>query len=880
MEHTHLTEGLNPAQLEVVHYKEGPLLVLAGPGSGKTRVVTHRIAWLIEEGVAPWNIVALTFTNKAADEMKNRVAQLVPNRHVWIGTFHRFCARLLRGYAPMVGLNSNFTIYDMNESRQILDSLIERTALPNGVDNAKIASAISWAKNALILPENYQPKPGNLLGDVVLAVYPEYQQALQKANAVDFDDLLIHFAVLLREHPEVRHELDVRFQYILVDEYQDTNLVQYAIARALSQDYPNLCVTGDPDQSIYGWRGANIRNILEFERDFKNVKTIRLEENYRSTPNILAIASDLIEHNKLRKKKKLFTHNSPGGRPRVLICQDHHEEANSIAKEIAREIAIGKRTPGDYAIFYRMNALSRNLEHAFHQYNIPFQLVHGIEFFQRKEIRDIIAYLQLIYNPNDIVSFRRVINVPARGIGRTTMARLEEYAQLHNLTLWETTRIFSQTTPKKKLHRKRSTANSNQSEKSEDDFLPLEPVSSSIPSIPAKAKAALTHFLELLDRLRSMAEDSDLEVIVSLLIKETGYLSSIHNEGGEEEQQRLANVQELLTEVREFDNIYRQDNVINDYLIDPENQNNEDRLGRFLERTVLVNDVDDWKQDSDKVSLMTLHAAKGLEFPVVYIIALEEKILPHERSMNDKAQLEEERRLLFVGITRAREELRLSYTMFREYRGSFNVTITSRFLYEISKDNLQQVDSLGELEEGIQESPIPVLEPVSKRKTRKKKINDLSDEDANISLLHDPDSVTRKRSKDKKRPDPSEFDGIDEEVVYEEEVEIEYDDNGGTHQRPPQKKEKKKILPVLSPRDITIASDLVKNKAPEDNTANIPVSVRIGALVRHKDYGIGVVKELYGSKTDRMATVDFMSGVGQVDILLSDPKLTILQRRS
>ncbi|MGL6194552.1 MAG: ATP-dependent helicase, partial [Thermoguttaceae bacterium] len=372
-EHKHpLLVDLNDPQREAVMSVDGPLLVLAGPGSGKTRVVTHRIAWMLQHGVRPYHIAALTFTNKAADEMKRRLANLAPGKFVWIGTFHKFCAYIIRQYYSFVGLEQNFSIYDPDECKRLLDMLLDKTHLPAGVNSQKIASGISWAKNELVMPEEYVARSSSLTGRFVEKVYPAYQKALMQGNAVDFDDLLVHVANLLRQNQELRKKLDERFRYILVDEYQDTNFAQYTIARALSVDYANLAVTGDPDQSIYGWRGANIDNILNFERDFDNVKIIRLEQNYRSTQRILSAADAVISNNVKRKEKKLFTENEEGEPVRLTGYEDHYEEAKSIAQEIAREITFeisseisrGRREPKDYAIFFRTNALSRQFEHA------------------------------------------------------------------------------------------------------------------------------------------------------------------------------------------------------------------------------------------------------------------------------------------------------------------------------------------------------------------------------------------------------------------------------------------------------------------------------------------------------------------------------------
>ena len=646
-DHPLLTD-LNEPQRQAVVHVEGPLLVLAGPGSGKTRVITHRIAWMLQHGIRPYNIVALTFTNKAADEMKKRLEILAPDKPVRIGTFHKFCAYLLRLYAPMVGLEPNFTIYDTDESKKLLELILGKISLPTGISAERIAAGISWAKNELVLPEEYIARTGSLIGSFVEKIYPEYQKLLQQGNAVDFDDLLFHVAILLKENSEIRQQLDARFRYILVDEYQDTNLAQYAIARALSIDHPNLSVTGDPDQSIYGWRGANIQNILNFEKDFENVKTIRLEQNYRSTKRILAAADKLIEHNVYRKEKHLFTENDVGSPVRLLCCFDQREEADAIAEEIATEINAGKRLPKDYAIFFRVNALSRNLEHAFHRTGVPFQLVRGLEFFNRKEIKDVVAYLQLIYNSRDTVSFLRIVNEPRRGIGKTTVGKIIELSQQYGISAMDAAR----------------------------EFVKAEKIA----GVSAKVKKALADFVKMIDRLSGEAgrDEYTIETLVAELLAATKFKEQYTGDT-EDDEQRLANIEEFLSVAKEFDNLPLEEG--------------ENALEKFLEQTALVSDVDSWETESDRVSLMTLHAAKGLEFPVVYLIALEQNILPHERSLHNDVQLEEERRLFFVGMTRAKEDLRLSRTRQREFRGRTTTTIYSPFLFELPREEMILCDS-------------------------------------------------------------------------------------------------------------------------------------------------------------------------------------------
>ena len=412
---------LTEAQREAVAHIDGPLLILAGPGSGKTRVVTHRIANMLGQGIQPWQIAALTFTNKAADEMRMRVDSLAPGQPVWMGTFHRFCAQLLRRYASMVGLSENYSIYDTSDAKQAMKRAIAAAGVSTThASPEQIAASISHAKNRLTTPEMMQGHALKPRDAIAARVYPVYQQQLLTANAVDFDDLLLHVARLLRENPEVRSELDAKFKYILVDEYQDTNLAQYAIVRALSIDHPNLAVTGDPDQSIYGWRGADLNNILDFEKDYPSVKTVRLEKNYRSTPNILRVADELIRHNRRRKHKELYTDNAEGDAVVLRLYEDGYQEADSIADEIASAIVTRGLRPSDFAVFCRMNAMTRSLEHAFRSRSLPYQIVNGVEFYQRREIKDLMAYLHLINNPNHDVALTRIINIPTRGIGAKT----------------------------------------------------------------------------------------------------------------------------------------------------------------------------------------------------------------------------------------------------------------------------------------------------------------------------------------------------------------------------------------------------------------------------------------------------------------------------
>jgi len=636
-----LFDSLNPAQCEAVRHVEGPLLVLAGPGSGKTRVVTHRIAHLLREGVRPSEILALTFTNKASDEMRSRVEDLTQSGRVWVSTFHRFGARLLREYAGYVGLTPNFTIYDTDDARQTLKRVIETGRIRTAhYSPERIAAAISTAKNQLITADRYEPRVGSPLSQIVAEVYPAYQQRLLASSAVDFDDLLLHVANMLYQNAEIRAELDARYRFILVDEYQDTNRAQYVMLRALSVDYPNLAATGDPDQSIYGWRGADINNILQFESDFPTVKVVRLEQNYRSTKSILRVADQLIRSNLRRKPKALYTDNAEGGPVKLIQYATQDDESRSIADEIANEVAAGRRRPRDFAIFYRVNALSRSLERGLREQGVPYQMIRGLEFYQRKEIKDVLAYCQLINNPRDDQAALRTINTPVRGIGRKTIDRLSEYAYIHGVSMLEAAREAAQ----------------------------VEGLN------PRSAKNAM-QYAALIDRLGRLA-GAALEEILGTILTETKYREPLLDSDSEEDLNRLANIEELLTDARQFD----------------ESHPGGGRLEEYLENAWLVNETDDWQAESDKVTMMTLHAAKGLEFPVVYMVAVEHGILPHERSINDEQELEEERRLAFVGITRAKDQLQLSYAVQRDFRGQRRRTVPSPFLLEMPRDEMELVE--------------------------------------------------------------------------------------------------------------------------------------------------------------------------------------------
>jgi DNA helicase II / ATP-dependent DNA helicase PcrA len=624
-----LLADLTADQRDAVTHFEGPLLILAGAGSGKTRVITRRVAWLLRQGVRASSILAITFTNKAAGEMRQRVEALVPDAKLWVSTFHSLGAKLLRIYADRLNLDRNFTIYDMDDRKKVLRDAVEAA----GLDKTRFTpdqfgAAISRAKNQLILPEQFRTH--DYFSESAARIYAVYQRRMREANAVDFDDLLLIPALALRHDEELRAELDNRFRFLLIDEYQDTNGAQYEIARRLSIDHRNICCVGDPDQSIYKFRGSDIRNILDFERDFPDARTITLEKNYRSTKAILHAASVLIGHNTQRKRKTLVTDNPQGEAVQVLVFNDGLEEADQVARRIRDAVRDGKRKCRDHAVFLRTNALSRTLESAFIKYGIPYQMVRGLAFYERKENRDVLAYLRLLLNPSDGVAFARVVNEPTRGVGKVSLDHLKTYAESRSISLFEAAGEVNK-----------------------------------IPAIKGKAALGLRNFHGVLTSLRQVLEQPPDEVVREV-IDRTGYGAMLQQSSNDEDQERYENVQELITAARQF--------VAED---------SSRTIGDFLETIALASDVDGWDENQDKVSVMTLHAAKGLEFPVVYILAVEQGVLPHARSLDQPDEIEEERRLCFVGMTRAKEELHLSNAKYREFGGQQKYTIPSDFLHEL-----------------------------------------------------------------------------------------------------------------------------------------------------------------------------------------------------
>jgi DNA helicase-2/ATP-dependent DNA helicase PcrA len=643
---------LNPAQKQAVEAPDGPLLILAGPGSGKTRVITHRIAYLIKvRGVRPHRIMAVTFTNKAAREMSERLSRMVSAAmsDLTLGTFHAICARILRRDGHAIGVEPHFVIYDDQDSLSLVKRSLQALNIdPKQYAPASICNAISAAKSQTWVPAEYAQRARSYFDEIVGRVYEQYQKLLDDSNAVDFDDLLMKTVLLFRHNPDVLEKYQSRYLHLLVDEFQDTNTAQYELIKQLGGKYRNICVVGDPDQSIYSWRQADLRNILSFEHDYPEAGVILLEQNYRSTRTILETASHVISANKQRKPTKLWTENEAGESVNVVETYTEQEEAQFILSEIERLTEGHEADLADCAVMYRTNAQSRAIEEAFVRYGTPYKLVAGTRFYERREVKDIIAYLRLILNPNDNVSFLRIINVPQRGIGDTTQAKLSAGARATDRSLFEMSRLA--TTLKE-----------------------AETGSKAQPLFSPHVSRSLGIFLKIMDDLIEKSRSLDLVVLLDLLIDRTGYKQYIHSEPQGED--RWETVMELRTVAEQYRN-----------LPPPEG------LSAFLEGVALVSDVDSLDETVPGVTLITLHQAKGLEFPVVFIAGMEEGLLPHFRSMDDPAQMEEERRLAYVGITRAKKKVYLVRSFRRSLMGRSAVSTPSRFLNDIPS-NLVSISS-------------------------------------------------------------------------------------------------------------------------------------------------------------------------------------------
>ena len=639
-----LLNGMNDRQAEAVQTTEGPLLIMAGAGSGKTRVLTHRIAYLIDEKmVNPWNILAITFTNKAAREMKERAAALNPaTQDCLIATFHSMCVRILRREADHIGYNRNFTIVDPGEQRTLMKRILKNLNLdPKKWNERAILGTISNAKNDLIDEVAYANLAGDMYTEIVAKCYTAYQKELRQSEAMDFDDLIMLTLRLFDQNPDVLTYYQQRYQYIHVDEYQDTNHAQYQLVKLLASRFKNICVVGDADQSIYGWRGADMQNILDFEKDYPEAKVVLLEENYRSTKTILQAANEVIRNNRNRRPKNLWTQNEDGEEIVYYRANDEQDEALFVARTIDQLSREGY-SHKDFAVLYRTNAQSRTVEEALLKANIPYTMVGGTKFYSRKEIRDVISYLNLIANPSDNISYERVVNEPKRGVGPGTVDKIRNFAASQEISLLD--------------------ASAN---------IMLSPVK-------GKAAQAVYEFANLILDLRDRLDDYSVTELVELVLKKTGYSAALAAQATLESQARIENIEEFLSVTKNFD-----ENPDN-----PADETGLDKLSRFLNDLALIADTDDGDQESSEVTLMTLHAAKGLEFPVVFLVGMEENVFPLSRASEDEDELEEERRLAYVGITRAEKILYLTNANSRLLYGRTNYNQPTRFLREISSDLL------------------------------------------------------------------------------------------------------------------------------------------------------------------------------------------------
>ena len=639
-----LLNGMNDRQAEAVQTTEGPLLIMAGAGSGKTRVLTHRIAYLIDEKmVNPWNILAITFTNKAAREMKERAAALNPaTQDCLIATFHSMCVRILRREADHIGYNRNFTIVDPGEQRTLMKRILKNLNLdPKKWNERAILGTISNAKNDLIDEVAYANMAGDMYTEIVAKCYTAYQKELRQSEAMDFDDLIMLTLRLFDKNPDVLTYYQQRYQYIHVDEYQDTNHAQYQLVKLLASRFKNICVVGDADQSIYGWRGADMQNILDFEKDYPEAKVVLLEENYRSTKTILQAANEVIRNNRNRRPKNLWTQNEDGEEIVYYRANDEQDEALFVARTIDQLSREGY-SHRDFAVLYRTNAQSRTVEEALLKANIPYTMVGGTKFYSRKEIRDVISYLNLIANPSDNISYERVVNEPKRGVGPGTVDKIRNFAASQEISLLD--------------------ASAN---------IMLSPVK-------GKAAQAVYEFANLILDLRDRLDDYSVTELVELVLKKTGYSVALAAQATLESQARIENIEEFLSVTKNFD-----ENPDN-----PADESGLDKLSRFLNDLALIADTDDGDQESSEVTLMTLHAAKGLEFPVVFLVGMEENVFPLSRASEDEDELEEERRLAYVGITRAEKILYLTNANSRLLYGRTNYNQPTRFLREISSDLL------------------------------------------------------------------------------------------------------------------------------------------------------------------------------------------------
>ena len=663
-----LLNGMNPRQKEAVLHTDGPLLLMAGAGSGKTRVLTHRIAYLIEEKeVNPWNILAITFTNKAAKEMKERVNAILASggEDVWVSTFHSMCVRILRRDVDFIGYNRNFTIIDSSEQLTLMKRILKELNIdPKKYDPRSILGTISQAKNSLQTPQDFAKMQGSYYEEIAAKCYAAYQKELQYNQCMDFDDLIMNTIRLFEEHPDSLTYYQNKFHYIHVDEYQDTNHAQYTLVNLLAGRFRNLCVVGDADQSIYGWRGADMQNILDFEKDYPDAAVILLEQNYRSTKNILSAANQVIENNSNRKPKNLWTENKEGNKITYYRADNERDETRFIVDRMQEEIRSNHRNYGDFAILYRTNAQSRVMEETLLKANIPYKMVGGHKFYDRKEIKDILAYLNVLVNPQDSISFERIVNSPKRGIGPGSIEKLRSFASLHEWPLLEAAQNVD------------------------------------LANIGGKAGQQLGAFGEMIQEVTQMIPYLTVTELTKEVLDRSGYIEDLKIQNTLEAQARIENLEEFLTVTQEFDKQFEQQN-------EEDADAPEEKLTVFLNDLALVSDIDNLEEDASQVTLMTLHAAKGLEFPVVFLIGLEEGVFPLSRALMEESELEEERRLAYVGITRAEEALYLTNAFSRTLYGRTQYNRPSRFVEEIDQELLEI--------EGMR--PTPKKTPVFAKKT-------------------------------------------------------------------------------------------------------------------------------------------------------------------
>ena len=645
-----LLQGMNPRQKEAVLHTEGPLLLMAGAGSGKTRVLTHRIAYLIEEKeVNPWNILAITFTNKAAKEMKERVNAILEfgGEDVWVSTFHSMCVRILRRDVDFIGHNRNFTIIDSSEQLTLMKRILKELNIdPKKYDPRGILGTVSQAKNNLQMPEDFEKMQGSYYEEIAAKCYKAYQKELQYNQCMDFDDLIMNTIRLFNEHPDSLTYYQNKFQYIHVDEYQDTNHAQYTLVNLLAGRFRNLCVVGDADQSIYGWRGADMQNILDFEKDYPDASVILLEQNYRSTKTILDAANQVIENNTNRKPKNLWTENQEGAKITYYRGDNERDETRFVIEKMQHEMRENGRDYGDFAVLYRTNAQSRVMEETLLKANIPYKMVGGHKFYDRKEIKDILAYLNVIANPQDSISFERVVNSPKRGIGPGSVDKLRQFASIHEWALLEAAQNVD------------------------------------LANISGKAGRQLAEFGAMIDEVTQMVPYLSVTDLTKEVLERSGYQEDLKIQNTLEAQARLENLEEFLSVTQEFDKQFEKQN-------EETADAPEEKLTVFLNDLALVSDIDNLEEDTTQVTLMTLHAAKGLEFPVVFLIGLEEGVFPLSRALMEESELEEERRLAYVGITRAEEVLYLTNAFSRTLYGRTQYNRPSRFIDEIDQDLLE-----------------------------------------------------------------------------------------------------------------------------------------------------------------------------------------------